>query len=39
MFLCAVQDQAIRTSYVTHHVNKTSKAPCKDYVINKGESV
>ena len=29
---CAAQQQAIRTNYVKHYIDKTSESPCVDYV-------
>ena len=37
--LCAAQEQAIRTNYVKHHINKTSKSPLCRLCGRKGESV
>ena len=36
--LCAAQEQAIRTTYIKHHIHKTSESPCADYV-KKSENV
>ena len=38
-FLCAAQEQAIRTNYVKHHIDKTSESPLCRLCGKKGESV
>ena len=37
--LCAAQEQAIRTHFIKHHINKTSKTPLCRLCGKKGESV
>ena len=39
VLLCAAQEQAIRTNYVKHHINKTSESPLYRLCGEKGESV
>ena len=38
-FLCAAQEQAIRTNYIKHHIDKTSGSPLCRLYGKKGESV
>ena len=33
--LCAAQEEAIRTNFVKHYIDKTSESPCADYVEKK----
>ena len=37
--LCAAQEQTVRTSYVKHHIDKTSESPLCKLCGKKGESV
>ena len=37
--LCGAQEQAIRTNYVKHHINKTSESPLWKLCGKKGESM
>ena len=37
--LCAAQEQAIRTNFVKHHIDKTSESPLFSSCGKKGESV
>ena len=38
-FLCATQEQAIKTNYIKHHIDKTNENPLCRLCGEKGESV